>query len=981
MNKAFVLLFSLFLLLPYGALAVSEPIAFARYPAIHKDTLVFSYAGDLWSVGIEGGRANRLTVHEAYDYRPVFSPSGEEIAFSSTRYGDSDVFVIPSEGGEAERLTYFSNFDRVTDWSDERIVFYSYRDAGVPELPSVYSVNRSGGTPQKLIDADGFEGKLSPDGRILAFVRGDAVSSEWWTKGYSGSANRDIWLYFIEEDRYERITDSRANECYPMWLDDSTLCYVSDDGGTPNLWKISRDGKERLTSFEGDGVRFPYLSEGRIAYENGKDIRILDLKSGEDRAVKIYATTDVKSNRSGKVTFNGGVSELALSPNGRELAFVVLGEVFVMDLSSGEKQRITNTSALDYQVSWAPDGKTLLFSSNRNGNFDIFSVTAKEPLSTALKRETRQLTDSEENEYSPSFSPDGKRIAYGKGKGDLWIMDSSGKGQRKLSDGRSLFYSLDYSWSPDSDCIALTKLDGRGNGDIFVVSVDGKETDVTKDPHNSYSPVWSKNGIYFVSTRADITYSRLASSDIWLATSESDDWEHADLERLTFFEGNESTIAVSESTIAFAGEFGGRRELWIMGAYGEGAQSLTSAVSPADIVINTGGTSIYFTDPTGWIYSVSLLRGTASLLPADAEIWIDTEAMREEVFSEAWSLVNDFFYDRNFGGKDWRTIGEKYSFATSLEGEDFYDAMRLMLGELGVSHLSISQPASGRRKSGMLGATLEQESGGMRVKSVMKGSPAEKAGIKEGELITAIDGRRIGKNTSIDELLDDKAGERVLVELGKREVELVPLSYPEAMELAYDLWEEENRRVVDEISNGKIGYVCIRSMQTNDLSKFQRELYSIGEGKDALIIDVRNNPGGWVADYILSMLVPQSYGYTTGREGNTVQQFEPPFYVWDRDIVVLCNQYSYSDAEIFCHAIKTFGRGKIVGVQTAGAVLGAYSVRLIDGSLLSLPVEAVYTSKGLKMEGNGCVPDIRIENEPGGKDRQLEAAVRVLASV
>ncbi len=1034
MKRASILLGIGLLVFSFSLLLYSDDFIFPRYPAPSPDgkIIVFSYHGDLWRVPITGGEAQRLTVHEAYDYLPCWSPDGKEIAFSSNRYGNDDIFIIPSKGGMPIRLTYFSNSDRICDWSPDgkKLIFSSRRNFYYHRLPVLYQIDRNGGTPFELVPTYANQGKISPNGKWLVFIRGRI---NWARKHYRGSDNTNLWLYNFETKEYIQLTEHSGNDYFPLWGPDSkTVYYVTDEDGTFNLWKIDifNKKKKQLTFFKDDGVRFPNISRNGkvIAYEQSNSLWCYFTESGENKKIKIYGPVDYKVNPIERKTFTSQATEMRVSPDGKEIAFVVRGEIFVMKEDGGKANRITNNPARDYQIYWSPDSESLVFVSDRSGNKDIFLIKSASPnekrLSKCLRKEIIQLTRTKENEHSPKFSPNGEKIAFIRGNGDLWVMDKYGKNERRILKG---WATPDYSWSPDSKWIAFSRDDNEFNTDVFIIPIEGGEPiNISQHPDEDIHPVWSQDGrkLAFFSRRIGNTY------DIWFVflrkiddEKTKEEWEeeeealkkekekkkvivkidfkniHRRLRRVTSLPGDETGIVISPDgkTFAFQANARGKRDLWIVKWDGTGLRQLTTdGANPSFISWSKDGKKIYFLKRGGVISSIQVDGKKLKNINFKARMIINHIAEKLQMFDEAWQTLNDRFYDPNFHGINWRKMWEKYRPLASktVTREDFHDVIRLMLGELNSSHLGIGAPRPKDAVStGMLGLRFDPnyKGKGLKIKSVIPDGPCdkEKARVKPGEILISIDGNTIEKNTNIHQLLNDKVGEKVEIEVigknGKRRRLIVkPMNYSQFLQKEYDRWVEEKRALVEKLSNGRLGYIHIQAMNVPSLERFEMELYSVAHGKDGLVIDVRNNGGGWTTDYLLAILSPKPHAITIPREGEKgYPQERRPLYAWTKPIIVLCNEYSYSNAEIFSHAIKTLKRGKVVGQATSGSVISTGGITLIDGSRFRVPYRGWYViTNGLNMEGNGCVPDIIVPDYPQdveqGVDRQLERAVEEL---
>lgn len=329
-----------------------EPARFLRYPLLSPDgkRLAFSYMGDIWVVSSEGGMAVRLTVHPAHDIRPRFSPDGKWIAFNSNREGNYDIYLMPATGGRPKRLTLHSADDVLGDWSPDGrwIVFSSNRDH---RFSQIYLLEVETGYVRRLTsDETNLHSPIfSPDGRYIVFCRGGV---SWWRKGYRGSANGEIWRLPISIDgeqislgKPERLTNFEGNDLFPMVAPEGRLYFVSDRDGVFNIWRMPFAGlnekgqeqrSEQVTKHD-DRVLYPSMSrDGRlIVYEHDFSIWLLNTQSGESRRLTIYAPSDEQQNRIQRLTLTGQATEFALSPDGKQIAFVVRGEIFLVNAEKG----------------------------------------------------------------------------------------------------------------------------------------------------------------------------------------------------------------------------------------------------------------------------------------------------------------------------------------------------------------------------------------------------------------------------------------------------------------------------------------------------------------------------------------------------------------------------------------------------------------------------------------------------------------------
>ncbi|MFQ6093684.1 MAG: S41 family peptidase, partial [bacterium] len=646
----------------------------------------------------------------------------------------------------------------------------------------------------------------------------------------------------------------------------------------------------------------------------------------------------------------------------------------------------------------------------------------------SLNRKIVRLPDSEEEDYAPRFSPDGKKIGFVRGNGELWTMNRDGSGQKRILEG---WAEPTYAWSPDSRWIAFSRVDEEFNEDVFIMPADGGQpVNITRHPDNDFRPVWSDDGrkLGFVSRRLGDT------RDVWFVFLQRKDdektpeeWEeeeeegreekkdeeeeekvevkidfediHKRLRRVTSLPGEEGRLAISPDgkTFAFSSNTEGKNDLWVVQWDGEELKQLTQdGANPSFITWDVEGEKIYYMKSGGTFHSISKQGSDSKGYPFSARLLIDHQAERLQMFDEAWRILNDSFYDPHFHGADWDDMKKKYRpLAAQVQSQnDFYDVVRLMLGELNASHLGIYGPSPDEAvKTGMLGLTYDESytGVGLRIETVLPYGPCdqEESRLQPGEIIMAVNGTSLEENRNLYELLVDKVDEKVQLEVKskdgkKRTVVVRPIDYGEYMSKEYDRWVREKQDWVEKESKGKIGYLHIRGMGVPSLERFEMELYAVAHGKEGLIIDVRNNGGGWTTDYLLAILSPKPHAITVPRGGGEgYPQGRRPLYVWSKPMVAMCNQYSYSNAEIFSHAVKTLRRGKLVGMTTPGAVISTGGTTLIDGSWFRIPFRGWYVKGTMaNMEKVGAVPDIIVEERPGdvaeGIDRQLERAVEVL---
>ncbi|MBD3179399.1 MAG: peptidase S41 [Candidatus Latescibacteria bacterium] len=1027
-----------------------------RYPAFNRSgtRIAFSYQGDIWTSGIDGSGVKRLTIHQAYEGNPCWSPDDSHIAFSSSRYGNDDIFTIPAEGGMSRRLTWHSSNDRVGDWTVEHgIIFTTTRNYRQVEWETeIHAVDPDGDTPTRILDALGTMAAVSPDGRYIAFVRGACrITREY----YRGPANRKVWLYDTENGSYIRVDGSDAQDIYPRWYDENTLYFLSSRDGRYNVYSVSLQSGSageavRITDFGEDGVRYFDLSPAadRIVAEVGTGIYIINADGSSAQELQIEAGTDYRFDPFEYKTYSSDVNHYSVSPDGKYSAMVIRGEVFITE-NSKKKKRTVNISRSpfrDIEPVWTSD-TTLVYLSDREGQYDLYLVRSSDDEETdlfrSLKHSTVRLTETREDESSLTASPGGDRIAFVRGRGMLITASLNENDriddQKVLLDGWATPEGV--SWSPDGEWLAYSLEDLNFNAEIYIHSADGSgdPVNVSMHPRGDYWPEWSPAGdkLGFVSSRNN------RDSDIWFVWLKESDWEktrqdweeeeddeenqkekddgeekepvvidfediHERLRQITSLPGDESNILISGDGKTFyftaASPSGKGTDLFSIEWDGQEMKQLTTGgQNPSHL--RAGSKKLYMLKK-GRLARINMSGNKMENIAFAASMRIDHINERKQIFREACRTLTAGFYDPDFHGKDWESLKEKYekwAMAASTK-RDFRDVFNLMVGQLDASHMGLYGKDRARTqelKTGMLGIEIEPVRKGVKVVRVIPDTPAERSFSRlfEEDLITAVDGRPVEPGMNFYSLLVNKPDEKLLLSVenaggGEREVALRPAG--SIREELYNEWVDRRREMTEEISEGKLGYLHIQAMGWRSFERFEREFTAAASGKEGIVIDVRFNGGGWTTDYLMAVLNIDQHSYTIprgaaddlDREHTRFRDYYPyaerlPFYPWMKPSVALCNESSYSNAEIFSHAYKTLGIGTLVGKPTFGAVISTGGKRLIDGSYVRLPFRGWYVrATDQNMEHGPAVPDIIVDNPPESKGRdedpQLERAVEVL---
>jgi tricorn protease len=1013
--------------------AHAEPIKRARGPAISPDgkSIVFSYQGDLWTVPAEGGRALRLTAHLARDTQPVFSPDGKSIAFASNRYGNYDLYLMPVEGGSPRRLTYHSANEFPTSFTpDGRWVLFYGSAYGSSD---VYKVRVTGGEPVRLtwdLYEREYFASVSPDGQWIAYNH-NASPGSWRRRAYEGSNNADVWIARLTTPVTEprKITTNPSHDFMPMFSrDGKRLYYVSDRKGKVNLWSMDLSGgnQRQLTSHDTDGVRLPTYAPGadRIAYEYNSEIWVLDLKSGKTAPVRIDVTAEPLRNLISERTITANPDEFSVSPDGKKVALIVRGDLFVVPAAGGLARQLVGRPSRESHITWMPDSRTILFVTDEKGQKDLRSIEI------TAQNET-PLAESGEDEANALASPDGKHIAYHRADRTIVVIPAGGGAPEATITGDFMDVSRGYAprfdWSSDSKWLVFKQTGAKLEDTIYVAEIaNGQPKRVSRPFRDTNTPRWSPDGklIYFTGVAVDSA--NLYAID--LGEDEKPTFEEDALDRLDGpseasppmagppdidFQTVERRLrrVTSSGGVGDALMLPNGRTFLIEG--GGGIQMI-----PANAKNGTGnllvenangvelprdGSRVYFFSG-GQVQSLGLAARDRRTTPFSAAVTVDLIQENRQVFSEAWWMMDRYFYNEKLNDVDWKGVRARYEALLPYVPykEDFYSMMSEMIEELRGSHLGVSGPPDYTldtpASTGYLGIEPDwpalETTGRFKVARVVLGSPADLkwTKINPGEYILAVDGQELGKEVTFAQLLDRKAGKKVVLTVntqptmdGARQVAIKPVTDNAGDDLEYEEWVEHRRKLAHSLSNGRVAYLHIRGMNLPSELRFKEELVSEATNRDAMLVDVRYNGGGNVAHRLLDILRKKPYVTFRPRSlGKLVLSDWFTDYLWGKPAALLINQDSASNSEMMAEGFRALGIGPTIGIPTTGAVISTGTWTFMDGGTMRTPSAGVYTASGEDMEVRGRQPDVMVPYDPiavkEGRDPQLERAVQVILS-
>lgn len=497
-----------------------------RYSSISPDgqTIAFSYQGDIFVVGSNGGEAKQITSHTAYDYMPVWSNDSKKIAFASNRFGNFDVFIVGVEGGVPDRLTFHSANDYPSDFSsaNDKVIFISSRldDVKSIQFPSgalseLYEVGVTGGRETQFLSIPAEAINFSQDGNYMLFQDLKGYEDEW-RKHQVSSVARDVVLYDMKNKSYRKLTDWNGEDRNPLFIDNNSYYFLSEKSGSFNIWKGIVNGSayaEQVTDFKTHPLRFLSRSNtGTLCFGYHGDI--YTLTNGVSKKLEIKIHKDNSKNDVQVLPTGGKASEFAVSPNGVEIVYVFRGDIFVSSVEFGTTKRITNTPEQERNVSFSPDGKKILFAGERSNSWNIYEVSRtneseKNFFNSTLLKETT-IVANEDEEFDPKYSPNGEEIAFLKERTTLCVYNCKSKAVRIVLPGSNNYSYSDgdqyYTWSPDSKYFLVQFFEfERWNTDIGLVAASGKEKplNLTQSGYGSSMPKFSMDGeiVYYATDK------------------------------------------------------------------------------------------------------------------------------------------------------------------------------------------------------------------------------------------------------------------------------------------------------------------------------------------------------------------------------------------------------------------------------------------------------------------------------------------------
>jgi len=1017
--------------------AQTKEVYFLSQPCLTPDgqIVIFSFEGDLWKANVKDGLATRLTAMQGYETNAKVSPDENRIAFSGTQYGNSDVYIMPFEGGDIKQLTYYSGGDNVSSWSwDSKYIYFTSSRMG---QISSYKVSINGGTAQRvfgdyffLYDHNVFENPATSE---LFFNDTWESSNQVQRKRYKGPFNPDIQSYNPSTKKYTRYTDWIGKDFGATVDKNGNIYFISDEGNDQyNLYTFENNKKTSLTNFS-SSIKNPIVNAngGKVVFEKDYQLWLYDVATR--KADKLHISI-VRNNVLPKETdFNvkGKISSFDLSPDGKKVAFVSRGELFVSDADGKFIEKIPRGSAERVgEVKWLSDNKTLLFNQTVDGFQNWYTVVADS--ASTLK----QLTSDKANNRGISLNRKRTMGVYLSGRNEVRLIDlKTMQSKAIVHDEIWGIENGNVDFSPNNEYVIYNAY-RNFEQDIFIYNIKQNKTiDLTNTAVTETSPIWSPDSkyIYFISSRLHPAYPtglqepriyrmplekfdqpyRMDKFNALFKEEKKDTAKKKDSKDSVIAHINIDTSKIMDRLEQIGPNFGSQYLVSVLqkgdktyvlyvSDHVEGKAALykttlepfenpkTEKISGADgdnvSIVESGDKDYALINST--LYKLNLDGNKVDPVSTDYTFRRNLSGEFNQMFYEAWANLQENYYDEKFHGVDWSKTKTYYAqFLPYLNNRsDLRTLLNDMLGELNSSHQGFYSFGDDE-KTPLSNATMEtgiifDNTDPYKVKYILQGSTADNRddSVNAGDILVKVNDETI--DPSIDRYyyftrpsLDKEA--RLTFKRGAKTFEIKVHPQSSLYTNLYDQWIENNQKRVDEKSNKRIAYACMKNMGESELNNFIITMTEQLNNRDALILDLRYNTGGNVHDEVLRFLSQRSYLQWKYREGQLTKQSN--FAPSDKPIILLTNEQSLSDAEMTSAGFKALKLGKIVGNETYHWIIFTSGAGLVDGSFVRLPSWGCYTLEGKDLEMNGVQPDIKVintfEDKINGRDPQLDRAI------
>ncbi|HIE50338.1 MAG TPA: PDZ domain-containing protein [Armatimonadetes bacterium] len=983
--------------------------------------------GDVYVMSLEEGELLRLTFHDGMDVVEDWSPDGEWVYFTSARdtMGGA-IYRVSLEGGTPVRLLgdpYESFYNVAVSPEGRKLAFNNNGDPWWRHGPNPYGASDIRVVSNRPEASDfrqltNYAGRnrwplWDAEGKGVYFVSDRDGHENIWYQPLDRRCKARQITYFTE-GRVLRPAISRDG-CWMVFERDFGLWRLNLETGEVGPVDLTVRADQQLNPISYH--TYTTVDEFVLSPDGKKVVYAVRGEIFADFADKEEAKRKGDSFRVTDTPFREG--QLAWSPDSKQVVYISdrfgENEVFLYDFTTQTETRLTDSPGLKYAPKFSPDGKWISF----------FHAPDRICLLDPKTKEIRPFIHLNYFYGLPgpglyTWSPDSQWIAFFSQDENFFTnIYVQGLGEEKAHQVTFLSHigSGGLLWSPDGKFLIFTTSQYRDEAQIARVDLKPLPPTFREEEFAKLFEEEKKEGESSRRSPEDQGPSAHPQAGEEENGEEEEkeekkepepvEIEFADLKyRLRFLtppQMNAHAVCISpdSKTLIFRAPLTGKWNFWSLSLEEEKREEPPTQVTSTsgwkgNAYFTSEGKKLYYLDE-GKIHYRKFPKGDPKTLETRAELEVDFHAEKMQIFREAWTLMRDHFYDPDFHGRDWNALRER--FEPLVQGaqtrEDLREILNLMVGELNASHLGASGKGEGAH-DGYLGLTFDPaeqaRTGRLKIAVIVPQGPVDVAEgeVRVGDYLLAVDGQPVGKEANLYELLHRKVGRKVTLSVndrpkleGAREVSVQPVGGGRMNWLHYRHWVKQNVEYVNRLSQGRLGYVHIRNMSYQAYMQFLEDLDTEAHGKEGVVVDVRFNGGGHIATFILDVLQRRACTYSVFRgRGRTAAENLAGNRLLDKPTIVVANEHSGSNTEMFTEGYRQLGLGKVVGKPTAGAVIWTWSWRFLDGSWFRLPRIQVTTLGGEDLEGAARGVDIEVDRPLGeaarGRDSQLEAAVKYL---
>ncbi len=1034
----FIMLF----LLAQSIQASSQGTRLLRQPDISATQITFEYGGDIWAAEKNGGEAKRITSTPAVESNPHFSPDGQWIAFSSDRSGIPQIYTVSAQGGSPTRLVWYPSPSYPRGWTPDgkQVLYASGRESAPVGYNRLWTVPATGG-PSTLLPAPwGFDGKYSPDGGKLTIDRVSRWDVEW--RHYRGGQNTPLQVLDLKTLTEQSIPTEGSMDIHPLWMNNE-IYFLSDRDFIMNIWayNTANASVRQVTTLKTGDIKWLSGNGKELVYEHDGYLYLLDPATGKSSQLNITVTGDFPwaETRSENVTKD--ITNASLSPTGRRILLEARGEIFTVPVENGDPRNLTRSSgAADRRPVWSPDGKEIAWFSDKDGQSYALYITDQEGIKEPRRISIGESKLAWDPTWSPNgkfiaFTDNEVKVKVVEmATGTITTIDTGGT---NLDRG-----NMALNWSPDSKWLAYTKSAINNFRNIMAWSADNKRTAPVSDPMaDAISPAWDLNGryLYFLastnvalgsgwantsSQQAKPTFgayitilrkddpnpfplktdeepdttSKPTTKDTTTFKGVRIDWEHLD----------RRIIAMPIPVGNYDGMLSGPKGNVLISSgptlskYSVADKKLEELVrGGSQFVVSANGEKLLFKSGPVWrVVSTAKPPGpTEGSVAINLRMELNRLEEWKQVFNEAWRYQRDYFYDRNMHGRDWQEVWKQYAplIPYIRHRTDLTYLLDQLGGEVSVGHSFVfggDFPDVDTSRMGVLGADLVPANGRWKIKRIYTTeswnpgmvAPLAQPNLKvnEGDYILAINGQPLTTSKDPYEMLNGTARLQTILLINSKPategawtIRVQPIENENALrQLA---WIEDNRREVEELSKGKLGYVWVPNTGGSGFTNFNR-YYFAQQDKEGAVIDERFNGGGLLDDYMVDLMVRRLRAAITNEVPDGRALRLPAGILGPK--VLLINELAGSGGDFFPWIFRQQKVGPLIGTRTwGGLVKSSVHYAFVDGGAMTAPDNAIFDPKEKKWvaENMGVAPDIEQKISAlavsKGKDLQLERAV------